>query len=989
MHDVGEWLAGLGLGRYAPAFAEHAIDARLLPTLTAGDLRELGVASVGHRRRLLNAIAALDPPVPAERREPERRRLTVMFVDLVDSTSLARRLDPEDMSAVIRRFQEAVATEIGRMDGHLAKFMGDGVLAYFGWPRAHEDEAERAVRAALAVTGAVGRLNLPAGGSLAARAGIATGPVVVGEAIGEGSAREETVVGETPSLAARLQGLAPPGGTLVAGSTRQLLGGLFDLETAGSLALKGFDDEVEAWLVRGEAPGRARFEARRGGEPAALVGRDRELDLLMACWSRARGGAGQAVLLAGEAGIGKSRLLRALQESAAAGPAQVVVWQASPFHTGNALWPVVQLVAGGEAPTEPRAGDAGLDSETQRHRLLATLLDHFSGLAGRAPLLLVLEDAHWADPTTLELTRSLLGRIAGLPVLLVVSTRPEGRPELPAVPHLTELALGRLDRPAVEQLVAQLSAGNPESGALLDTVAGRTDGVPLFIEELTKELIARGGDLGDDDVPASLHDTLMARLDRIPEAKEVAQIASCIGRDIDLGLLTTVAGLPPPELARRLEKLCDAGLLVCGDDSPAASYSFKHALVRDAAYASLLRSRRRTVHERILAALVDGQAEAKALHAAGAELWPTALHHSGAAGKAAIDRAAYAEGIDLLAKALEAGSRQVGDVTAEVEMIDLRRVRCWALQATGDTARLLAELRAAEAGAGRYGLARLSCQLRAHRAHVETMFGGHARRAIGYGGEAGRIAASVGDTELAAAARFVLGQAHWAAGNYQAAVAELGRDLAAYRAGLRMPRMASSGTLAVEGLAVLGGCLGQLGRWPDALAHATEAKAVAAETGRPLDRLSAEWHLARTHLAAGDVDAAVRLLEQGLELSRHFGIRIMVLWNQALLGQARVVAGRPDEALALLEAAFAGATAMRLPYTATQALLARADAGRAAGDGDAVAVAAGDGLELAQAHGYRALEATALRLLGRLDEARDIAAGLGLAPELALIEAVS
>ncbi|HMR33177.1 MAG TPA: AAA family ATPase [Geminicoccaceae bacterium] len=1016
MRDVGEWLAGLGLGRYARAFADHAVDARLLPTLTAQDLRDLGVASVGHRRKLLNAIAALERQ---DAHRKERRRLSVLFVDLVGSTALARQLDPEDMSAVIRRFQDCVAAEIERLEGHVAKFMGDGVLAYFGWPRAHEDEAERAVRAGLAIVAAVGRLPVLPASPLAVRVGIATGSVVVGETIGEGAAREETVVGDAPNLAARLQALAPPNAVLIGDSTRRLLGRLFQLEASGKLDAKGFDGGVRGWLVRGESAGQAGFEARSGGQ-APLIGRDRELRWLLEQWDLATAGQGRAVLLLGEAGIGKSRLLRELCEAATAGGGGVVRWQASAFHSGTPLWPVARELAGDPealaglarnlraSGLEPAQGlallglgsaesgaAARLGGDAQRHRLLAGLLDRLADLAAAAPLLVVLEDAQWADPTTIDLVRRLLEPIERRPVLLAVSSRIDGRPPLPAGPRLAELVLGRLAEAEVAALAARLLP-DTQSAGMIDAVVRRADGIPLFAEELAKDLAERGGEaVAASDVPASLHDTLMARLDRLPEVKEVAQIAACIGREIELPLLAAATRLPAGHVARLLDRLCEAGLLDCKGEPPAATWAFRHALVRDAAYESLLRSRRRSIHERILAALDAGLADRPvdpaetARHAAAAELWSRALHDYGVAGKAAIDRAAYAEAIDLLGRALDAGARQAGSTTAEVEMIDLRGTRCWAFLATGDTVRLMAELRAAESGAGRYGLARLSCQLRAQRAHVESLFGGHARRAIGFGREAGRIAGSLGDAELAAAARFVLAQALWVAGDYRAAAAELVGDLDAYRRGLRIARMASSGTLAVEGLALLGGCLGLLGRWDEALGFGAEAQALAADTGRPLDRMNADWHLARTLLARGTVDRAAGLLAEAVELAGHFGMRTMLLAHRALLGHARTAAGRPDEAVALLDAALAGADELRLQYTFAHAVLSKAEACLASGRADDGRRLAEEGLDLARAHGYRALEAAALRLLGQPMAAREIALQLGLLPELALIDAVS
>ncbi len=489
--DVGAWLRGLGLGRYEQAFRENEIDAEVLPRLTADDLRDMGVSIVGHRRKLLDAIDALRagseaPPSrsagigpasgptaspPAAR--AERRQLTVTFVDLVGSTALSSRFDPEEMREVLRAYQNAVAGEIARYGGHVAKLMGDGVLAYFGWPRADEDEAERAVRAGLAIVEAVGRLSTPAGEPLAARVGIATGLVVVGD-----------LVGETPNLAARLQEVAEPGTVVLADGTRRLLGEVFDLRPLGPTRLKGFARPLEAFRVTGERPAGSRFEARRPGALAAMVGRDQELALVLERWRRAAVGEGQAVLLVGEAGIGKSRLTRAALDAVEGEEHVALRYQCSPYHTGTALWPITRQLgfAAGIGPNDSEAvkldkldallgegtGDAreaaalvaallginagdrypapGLTPQQRRARTLAVLVEQLLGLARRRPVLMVLEDAHWADPTTLELLGRILDRVAGARVLMLLTTRPDNQPSLGEHPHVTRLTLNRLGR---------------------------------------------------------------------------------------------------------------------------------------------------------------------------------------------------------------------------------------------------------------------------------------------------------------------------------------------------------------------------------------------------------------------------------------------------------------------------------------------------------------------------------------------------------------
>src|SRR5215213_6519256 len=400
--DVGAWLRGLGLGQYEPAFRENDVDADVLPELTEADLERLGVASLGHRKKLLRGIAALragsapsaatppaaepapDAPPAAHSSGAERRQLTVMFVDLVGSTSLSGRLDPEEMQEVLESYQDAVSAEVTRFGGHVAKYMGDGVLAYFGWPRAYEDAAERAVRAGLAAAAAVRLLRAGEGEALAARVGIATGLVVIGHFAGRGAAQEEAVAGETPNLAARLQELAEPGAVVVAESTRRLLGDLFELRDLGSRALKGFAGPVAVWRVAGEGRAESRFEALRAAGMTSLVDRKKELALLLARWARAREGEGQVVLLAGEAGIGKSRLVQALHERLAGEPHTRLTLQGSPYHAGSPLWPMVGFL-------ERAAGFAQDDDTGRKLAKLEVLLRQAIDEVGEAlPLLAAL-----------------------------------------------------------------------------------------------------------------------------------------------------------------------------------------------------------------------------------------------------------------------------------------------------------------------------------------------------------------------------------------------------------------------------------------------------------------------------------------------------------------------------------------------------------------------------------------------------------------------
>jgi class 3 adenylate cyclase/predicted ATPase len=724
--DVGAWLRGLGLERYEQAFRDNDVDAEVLPELTAEDLIGLGIGSIGHRRKLLATIAALrasevppsrsadvhpapSPAMPPPAAGAERRQLTVMFADLVGSTALASRLDPEEMRDLLRGYQNTVAGEVARFGGHVAKFLGDGVLCYFGWPRADEHDAERAVRAGLAITAAVPAIRAPDGEPLAARVGIATGLVVVGELIGDGAAREEEVVGATPNLAARLQALAEPGTVVVAPATRRLVQGLFELDDLGPRVFKGIAEPVRAARVLRESAADSRFEARHTRALAPIVGRDHELALLLDRWRQAEAGEGQGVLLVGEAGIGKSRLVQALPDALGDRPHTPLRHQCSPYHADSTLWPLVRqlrqaaglepgetperqldklevlLARGTERPDrvaplivallgiEPggRYPSLGLTPRQQRARTLEALTDQLLGLARRRPVLCVFEDVHWADPTTLELVEQALDRIADAPVLMLLTSRPDRQPALSGHPHVTRLALNRLGRAPTEAMVAGLTGGRAIPREVLDHITARADGVPLFVEEMTKAVLeaaplraegdgyALAGPLPALAVPASLHDSLMARLDRVPGVKEVAQAASCIGREFGHGLLAAVASLPEAELERALERLVAAELVFRRGATPEASYTFKHALVRDAAYASLLTSRRRELHARIAALLEQrwpetaaAQPEVLAHHHAEAGAVGRAVPYLLEAGRRALDRSALAEAVAHLGRGI-------------------------------------------------------------------------------------------------------------------------------------------------------------------------------------------------------------------------------------------------------------------------------------------------------------------------------------------------
>jgi class 3 adenylate cyclase/predicted ATPase len=700
--DVAAWLKGLGLERYVPAFCDNDVDAEVLPKLTADDLIGLGVTSIGHRRKLLDAIAAQGPattataaphdaPAPAD---AERRQLTVMFCDLVGSTALAARLDPEDLREVIAAYHRAVADVVGNLDGFVAKYMGDGVLVYFGYPRAHEDDAERAVRAGLGVIAAVGRLDVRSG-KVQVRIGIATGLVVVGDLIGEGSAQEQSVVGETPNLAARLQALAEPDAVVIAAGTRRLVGDLFEYRDLGAIEIKGIAAPVPAWQVLRPSVVASRFEALRGAALSPLIGRDEELDLLLRRWARAKAGDGQVVLISGEPGLGKSRTIAELEERLHPEPHLRLRYFCSPYHQDSALYPFIDqlgrasgfahddppetnleklkaLLARSAPPDEDVALLADLLSlpasvrhplpnhspQRKKERTLEALIHQLEGLVRRQPVVMIFEDAHWIDPTSCELLDLAVERVRNLPVLLIVTFRPEFQPLWTGQPQVTMLTLNRLDRHQRAVLVEQIAAGKALPEDVVTEIVDRTDGVPLFVEELTKNLLESGvTPLG---IPTSLHDSLMARLDRLGSVRRVAQTGAAIGREFSYELLRAVSPLPDEELQAALDRLVTSELVFQRGIPPDATYSFKHALVQDAAHGSLLRGARQQLHAQIAEALetqspelMDTQPELFAQHYAEAGLVEKSVATWGKAGRRSAARSAMTEAAAQLQKGLD------------------------------------------------------------------------------------------------------------------------------------------------------------------------------------------------------------------------------------------------------------------------------------------------------------------------------------------------
>lgn len=778
---VAEFLEGLGLAQYLQTFLENDIDEAILPELTVEDLKDLGIASVGHRRRILTALADLKaPPAKAETpaqepaesaeldlRQPwevsaevtpksgdrpeskapeskpdaaapakpvrpkpepaaERRQLTVVFCDLVGSTALSSNCDPEVMREIIGGYQKAVSDAFAALDGHVAKFLGDGVLAYFGWPVAQEDASQRAVRAGLSACRDVARLKGPDGVPLAARVGIATGLVVVGDLIGERESQEHAVIGETPNLAARLQALAAPGSVVIAEGTRLLLGRRFGLQDLGEQDLKGFSGPQRAWQVLGDREERDRFEVEQLKNLAPLVGREAERRLLQERWAQAQSGEGQVVLLSGEPGIGKSRLLQALQAQFLEEKVQPLRFFCSPQHRNSAFYPLIiqlEAAAGIKAQDDPEARLAklknhlaGLRDETgyalpllaevlsidtgdqavlklepgeKQKQILKIFLTLIQAQAAKTPLGVLLEDAHWLDPTSLRFFELLVQKVAGLPVLFVASFRSEFEPPWSGYSHAASLSLSRLSGDQTNEIVSRVAGGRNLPPEIVGEIRARTDGVPLFVEELTKAILDAGvleegeegyrlsGPLPEHVIPSSLQDSLMARLDRLGNAKEIAQVAACISRNFDRRLLEAVVERPGGEIDAALKALVDSELIFpSGLDS---RFCFKHALVLDAAYESLLKSRRQELHGKIAQRLEElypelavSEPETLARHFTAARMIEKAVAYWRLAGERAARSDASAEALRHFQLGLELSAtlaRKEAVLKREMDMI--------------------------------------------------------------------------------------------------------------------------------------------------------------------------------------------------------------------------------------------------------------------------------------------------------------------------------
>lgn len=695
MSEISDWLGAQGLERYAAAFEEAEIDIATVDLLTDDDLRELGVP-LGPRRRILAQRQATPSSQAESELVGERRQITVMFVDLVGSTNLSTRVDPEIMGELLTSYKAAVAAEVDQAGGTVAKYLGDGVLAYFGWPRAREDAAECAIHCAFRIRQRINKIRAPGGDPLQCRTGIATGLVVVGGTTGSGNAREDMVAGEVLNLAARLQSLAEPGGICVSARVHELVGQLFEFDYAGEHSLRGFDGPIAAWTPIREAQDTSRFAAKHVIR-RSLVGRNRELALLEEQWSKVLEGDGRAALILGEAGIGKSRLLEELHACVGDARHRFVSWQCSAFHQTKPLYPVIERISraadildGEDGPTRldklssllsaagmpvenalplfaellslpPEAGYAPLDLTPPQRRsaTIAAIGAWIRRIAEDKPVLLSLEDAHWADATTLELMHLLINGLSGVPLMTVVTGRPEFAAPWSGRAKVTVIALDRLNDRECEGLIREVVSGEELPCEAIKQILEHSDGNPLFVEELSAAFVQSGSRHGQV-VPDTLQGSLMARLDQLGDAKRTAQLCAVLGRHFARPLLMRLYNGSPAILDTNLSLLMANDVVHPVGRADEGRFQFKHALLRDAAYESLLIAERRRLHERCGRELeshfpeaVDGEPELLAHHFRQAGMASEAIYYLQRAGDRASGSAGYIEAIASYREALE------------------------------------------------------------------------------------------------------------------------------------------------------------------------------------------------------------------------------------------------------------------------------------------------------------------------------------------------